>query len=137
MHKIFNSDPSLTVVIDSVKPSNDNKTEVVFYVKQRVSQATEQTTRVQSMLVFNHLNKQEAPASSLLGGLKTNLTIKQQLEQINVVNMYPLVGLTDEEVKKYLDNPPAGLNPILWDQAKKNNPNPKKLIPVQINGFQG
>jgi nuclear pore complex protein Nup54 len=56
---------------------------------------------------------------------------------MGVINCFPLVGMTDDEVKVYLDNVPNGLNPLLWDQAKKNNPNPKKLIPVQIMGFQG
>lgn len=109
---------------------------VVFYVTQRVSQLTDQTTRIASSQVYAHLSKQEAPPSGLLGGLKTTPTIKQQLEQIGVISCYPLVGMSDDEVKSYLDNLPLGVNPVLWDQAKKNNPNTKKLIPVQIVGFQ-
>ncbi|CAF0960309.1 unnamed protein product [Brachionus calyciflorus] len=65
LHKIFNSDASLTVMVDQIKPMDTDKTEL-----------------------------------------------------------------------NYLENPPVGLNPILWEQANKNNPNPKKLMPVQINGFQ-
>ena len=99
---------------------------------------TEQRNRVPSMLVFNHLNKQEAASGGapFLGQLKTTATIKQQLDQLNVLNCYPLVGLTDEQMKKYLDTPPLGFNPLLWEQAKKQNPNTKKLLPVQIIGFQ-
>ncbi|RNA40897.1 nucleoporin p54 isoform X2 [Brachionus plicatilis] len=133
LHKIFNSDASLTVQVESVKSLDTDKCELIFYVKQRVSQMSEQFNRIPALKVFEHLNKQEAPT---LGGLRTSQTIKQQLEQLNVVNMYPLVGLSDEEIKNYLENPPVGLNPVLWDQANKNNPNPKKLMPVQINGFQ-
>jgi nuclear pore complex protein Nup54 len=62
--------------------------------------------------------------------------VKKQLESLGVESFYPLIGLTDEQIKSYLENPPNGINPILWEQAKKNNPNPKKLIPVQLNGFQ-
>lgn len=134
LHKIFNSDPSLSVVVESIKSLDTDKCEFVFYVKQRVSQMSEQFNRVPSLKVFEHLNKQDAPS---LGGLRTTQTIKQQLEQLGVVNMYPLVGLTDEEIKNYLENPPVGLNPVLWEQANKNNPNTKKLMPVQISGFQG
>ena len=68
---------------------------------------TEQTNRVPTMLVFNHLNEQEA-APGLLTGLNPKKTIKQQLESINVVNFYPLVGLSDDEIKNYLDLPPVG-----------------------------
>ena len=68
---------------------------------------TDQTNRVPTMLDFNHLNKQEA-APGLLTGLNPKKTIKQQLESINVVNFYPLVGLSDDEIKNYLDLPPIG-----------------------------
>lgn len=101
-----------------------------------MSQLTDQTNRVASMMVYNHLNKQEV-ANNVLMGLKTTPSIKQQLEQMNVLNVFPLVGLTEEQLKSYLDTLPSGLNPLLWDQAKKNNPNPKKLMPVQIVGFKG
>ena len=52
------------------------------------------------------------------------------------MSAYPLLGLTEDQIKKYLETPPLGFNPLLWDTAKKNNPNPKKLLPVQITGFQ-
>ncbi len=102
-------------------------------------------SRVPALQVFQHLNKQEGPASTSGGGafslatassLNTKQTIKQQLEQISVSNFYPLIGLTEEQIKKYLDKPPAGFDHALWDQGKKKNPNPKKLLPVQIVGFQ-
>ena len=81
---------------------------------------TEQTNRVPTMLVFNHLNKQEA-APGLLTGLNPKKTIKQQLESINVVNFYPLVGLSDDEIKNYLDLPPVGkLNKLFMSKHNKN-----------------
>lgn len=141
LHKTFNSDQTLTVKIDNIKScEDDSQTELVFYVQQRVNPMTEEKQRVSSMLVFNHLNKQEAApgqgGSAFLSSLKTTSSIKQQLDQIQVVKIYPLVGLSDEQIKKYLDTPPLGFSPILWDLAKKNNPNAKKLLPVQITGFQ-
>lgn len=108
---------------------------MVFYVNQRVSQLTDQTNRIASSMVYQHLTKQEAP-TGLLSGLKTTLSTKQQLDQMGVLRVYPLVGMSDEEVKTYLETVPSGLNPVLWEQARKNNPNSKKLIPVQIVGFQ-
>jgi nuclear pore complex protein Nup54 len=29
-----------------------------------------------------------------------------------------------------------GIDPVLWEYAKKNNPNSKKLLPVSIIGFK-
>lgn len=108
----------------------------MFYVTQKNAQQPDQVQRIPSLTVFTHLNKQEAPAGGLLSSMRTTPTIKQQLEQLSVENVFPLVGLSEEQIKGYLEATPAGVHPILWDQAKKNNPNPKKLIPVQINGFQ-
>ena len=107
---------------------------VTFYVIERAQ--TGQTRRIPSLDVYNFLNKQEAPASTI-ATLGTKVTIKDQLNQINVLSVYPLVQLNEEQIKEYLDKPPIGINPILWEQAKRNNPNPNKLIPVPIVGFQG
>lgn len=104
LHKIFNNDQSLSVKIDSIKSIEEGtKTEVIFYVEQRVNQMTEEKNIVPSQTVFQHLNKADAPAasSSLFNSLKTATnTTKQQLESIGVVNMYPLVGLSDDQIKK-------------------------------------
>lgn len=138
LFKIFTSDQSYSVKIDSIKQLNDDKTEVIFCVEQRLSPVNEAAkTKVPAMQVFQHLNKQEAAPSvgSFTSSLMTKPTIKQQLEQLGVTSFYPLVGLTDEQIKNYLDKPPAGFDHALWDQGKKKNPNPKKLLPVQIVGF--
>jgi nuclear pore complex protein Nup54 len=154
LFKIFNSDQSLLIKVEAIKQIADDKTELAFYVEQRLSPVNESLkSRVPAMQVFQHLNKQEGVAASTttssfnLGGglgtsnvansLSTKQTIKQQLEQIGVTSFYPLMGLSDEQIKGYLDKPPAGFDHALWDQGKKKNPNPKKLLPVQIIGFQG
>ena len=151
LFKVFNSDQSLLIKVEAIKQIAEDKTELTFYVEQRLSPVNESLkSRVPAMQVFQHLNKQEGPVTTSgfnLGGglgtsnaansLSTKQTVKQQLEQIGVANFYPLVGLNDEQIKSYLDKPPAGFDHALWDQGKKKNPNPKKLLPVQIIGFQG
>jgi len=139
LQKTFNNDQSLSVKVETIKGREDpTKTELVFYVEQRLNPMTQDVQRVASTLVCSHLQKADAPAStSAFMSLKTTTnTTKQMLDSIGVVELYPLVGLTDEHIKKYLDMAPLGLNPVLWDMAKKNNPNPKKLLPTQITGFQ-
>lgn len=104
----------------------------MFYLVERAPSG--QTRRIGSMDVFNHMNKPE-PAP-MLGSLKTGTSVKQQLESLGVISVYPLVTFSEEQEKAYLEAPPPGLNPILWEQAKKNNPNSKKLLPIPINGFK-
>ena len=128
---------------------------LVFYVEQKISSLTGETKRIASTQVTDYLNRQEpaqaaaAPQPStttsfLFSGVQSKPaapaapSVRQQLEQqLAVVSIYPLVGLTDEQIKSYLENVPVELNPLLWEQAKKANPNPKKLMPVAIVGFQG
>lgn len=40
-----------------------------------------------------------------------------------------------QEIDDYLKVPPSGVDPALWEQAKKENPDPKKFIPVPFIGF--
>lgn len=136
LHKTFNSDASLTVKVESIKASDDGaKTELVFYVEQRLNPMNEEKQRVASTLVSTHLNKQEQATASFSLTTSATKSTKQQLEAIGVQSCCPLVGLTEDQIKKYLDTPPLGFNPLLWDTAKKNNPDQKKLIPVPIVGF--
>lgn len=37
---------------------------------------------------------------------------------------------TPEQVKM-----PANVDPGLWEQARKDNPDPRRFVPVQANGF--
>lgn len=134
--KSFNNDQSLSVKVEVIKPvAETNNTEFVFYVEQRVNPMTEEKTRVASTLVTAHLKKPEAASGSAFLTLKTTTSSKQLLEAAGVIDLYALVGLTEDQIKKYLDTPPIGFNPVLWDEAKKNNPNPKKLLPAQLTGF--
>jgi nuclear pore complex protein Nup54 len=106
LHKIFNSDQALIIKIETIKPIEESRTELIFYITKRTSALNEQGERVPAMMVFEHLNKQEPPSGMM--SLKTTPSVRQQLEQLNVVHFYPLVGLNDDQVKAYLETPPSG-----------------------------
>ncbi|KAF7218203.1 nuclear pore complex protein Nup54-like, partial [Nothobranchius furzeri] len=40
------------------------------------------------------------------------------------------------QLKQLLQNAPAGVDPIIWEQAKVDNPDPERLIPVPMVGFK-
>lgn len=80
LHRLFKLDESLVVTIDSIKPSEDGdprRTELVFFVGQKISPRTQETKRISSKLVFDHLHKK-------------GQTLRGDLERLNV--RYPLVG---------------------------------------------
>ena len=64
--------------------------------------------------------------------------IKNQLNNVflnTFVNMIPLAPLSKQELEEYLNNPPKGIDERLWAQAKHENPDPNKFIPVPLVGF--
>ena len=44
--------------------------------------------------------------------------------------------LSPAQIKQLLQNPPAAVDPIIWEQAKVDNPDSEKLIPVPMVGFK-
>ena len=40
------------------------------------------------------------------------------------------------QLSLYLDKPPVGISPVLWEQAKQENPDSTKMIPVPLVGFK-
>lgn len=108
---------NVQVNIDSIKPLPDNCAEVTIYMLEHSTLGS--MTRVQATLTCMYLE---------------NVTRKTQLESIGVTLIYPKTGFSEEELKLYLATPPAGITTQVWEQSKKENPNPQKYIPVAIVG---
>lgn len=79
------------------------------------------------------------PLSSVqLQNYFNQLNIKSQLNAVfanTFVNTIPLAPLTRQELEDYLNNPPKGVDERLWAQAKHENPDPSRFIPVPLVGF--
>ncbi|XP_059154132.1 nucleoporin p54-like [Physella acuta] len=120
LQRILGNKPTLSVCVEGIKPLPEDRTEIVIYILERP--ATGPAKRVLASDLFNALNQ---------------ATLKSQLvSQLNVENMLPKVGWTEEQLKEYLDKPPAGVDPLLWQQAKLDNPDPERYIPVPMIGFK-
>ncbi|XP_054719513.1 nucleoporin p54-like [Uloborus diversus] len=119
LHKCFGSKPNISVVIDGIKALPEDRTEVVFFLSERLQ--TGLTRRIPPSEVCSYM---EQP------------TIKPQISSIGVLSVSAKTMPSKEQLQQYLDNPPAGIEPIIWKQAKIDNPDPEKLIPVPLIGFQ-
>ncbi|BFZ05156.1 hypothetical protein BsWGS_08195 [Bradybaena similaris] len=120
VHRILGSQPTLSVCVEGIKPLPEDRTEIVIYILERPAQGP--AKRVPANDLFNFLNQP---------------TQKSQIAtQLKVESMLPKVGWTEEQLKEYLDKPPAGIDPLLWQQAKLDNPDPEKYIPVPMIGFK-
>ncbi|XP_022079496.1 nuclear pore complex protein Nup54-like [Acanthaster planci] len=118
LFKILGSKPTLSVCVEDVKQLPDDKTEVIIYIQER--SPTGLTRRI--------------PASTAFGFF-SQANIKTQLGSLGVVDMVPKLALSEAQIDAYLSTPPLGYDPRLWRQAKLDNPDPEKLVPVPMVGF--
>ncbi|KAL7644817.1 UNVERIFIED_CONTAM: hypothetical protein RMT77_004630 [Armadillidium vulgare] len=109
------------VCVDYVRPFGETKTRMCIFVQQRNPNG--ETKKIQSWLVYNHLNSQ-------------NQNIKNELQNLFIENVTPLVSLSESQLKEYLENAPRGIDPMIWEQGKRANPDEKTLLPVPMVGFQ-
>lgn len=116
---VTNNQANTFVCIDGIRPLLDNKTEVIIYVQQRAN--TGIMSRVTTSDLLTHIS---------------SATVKQSLTtQLAITAAIPRCGMTPEQVKVYMDNPPAGIDARIWEQARLDNPDPARMIPVPIVGF--
>ncbi|KAM9841088.1 nucleoporin p54 [Aulostomus maculatus] len=119
LHKVLGSNQTLTVNVDGVKAVPNDQTEVIVYVVERSPNGT--SKRIPASTLFSYLEQ---------------ANVKVQLTQIGVVMSVTRTELSPAQLKQLLQNAPAGVDPIIWEQAKVDNPDPEKLIPVPMVGFK-
>ncbi|XP_072921169.1 nucleoporin p54 isoform X2 [Hemitrygon akajei] len=119
LHKILGGLQQIMVNVEGIRALPDDQTEMVIYVVERFPNGN--SRRVSATNLFNSLEQ-------------TNM--KNQLMQLGVVVALPRTELSPTQIKQLLQNPPTGVDPIIWEQAKVDNPDPEKLIPVPMVGFK-
>ncbi|XP_068044319.1 nucleoporin p54 isoform X2 [Anomalospiza imberbis] len=119
LHKILGGNQTLTVNVEGVKTMPDDQTEVIIYIVERSPNGT--SRRVPATTLYAHFEQ---------------ANIKSSLQQLGVSLSMARTELSPAQVKQLLQNPPAGVDPIIWEQAKVDNPDPEKLIPVPMVGFK-
>ncbi|KAG7177076.1 Nucleoporin p54-like, partial [Homarus americanus] len=108
------------VVIDEVFNADvPDKTNIRFYVQQPLPNGEKQ--RAAAADVSRHML---GPAYA------------QSLKNLCIEQVTPMLMLTEVQMKEYLDTPQRGIDPALWEQGKRENPNPHKFVPVVKVGFQ-
>ncbi|XP_067280661.1 nucleoporin p54 [Pseudorasbora parva] len=119
LHRVLGGVPTLTLNVEGVRALPDDQTEVVVYLVERSPNGT----------------SKRVPASTLYSYME-QMNIKSQLQQLAIFMTVSRTALTPAQLKQLLQNPPAGVDPIIWEQAKVDNPDPEKLIPVPMVGFR-
>uniref|UniRef100_T1J213 Nucleoporin Nup54 alpha-helical domain-containing protein n=1 Tax=Strigamia maritima TaxID=126957 RepID=T1J213_STRMM len=115
LHRILGSRPTLSVCVEGVKPVSENN--YYLYLERAPTGASRRIPTSESFGFFNQPN------------------VKTQLTQLGIEGVIPKSAPTKEQLKQYLDNPPLWIDPLLWQQAKLDNPDAEHLIPVPMIGF--
>lgn len=120
LNQIFGNKPNIAINVDSIKSVGESKCQIIIYVEEK-SPTSNETKRILATEVANYLNQPNP---------------KQQASTLGVESIVALVLPEEDQLKEYLENPPKGIDPRMWQQAKIDNPDPKRFIPVPMIGFQ-
>ncbi|XP_075716851.1 nucleoporin p54 isoform X2 [Rhinoderma darwinii] len=119
LHKVLGGHQTLAVNVEGVKALPDDQTEVIIYVVERSLNGT--SRRVPATALNNHFEQ---------------VNVKSHLQQLGVTLTIARIELSPAQIKQLLQNPPASVDPVIWDQAKIDNPDPDRLLPVAMVGFK-
>lgn len=106
--------------VDGYHALTDTKCQMVIYVEEK-NAATNDSKKIPSTELNNFLGQ---PMT------------KQTLTNMGVENTLSLILPDEDKLKEYLDTPPKGIDPRMWREAIKDNPDAVKFIPVPMIGFQ-
>ncbi|CAJ0601180.1 unnamed protein product [Cylicocyclus nassatus] len=115
---ILGSKPTIHAHIESIKALPDNHTEICVYVTEKFR------GRISSKELAQYFNQ---------------ATQKQQLEsqlKVDKEKIISRVHMDKQQKELYLKDPPTGFDASLWAQAVRENPDPERLLPYPIRGFE-
>ncbi|XP_037955724.1 probable nucleoporin Nup54 [Teleopsis dalmanni] len=120
LNSILGNKPNLIVNIENISSIDEKKCQVVIYVEERSQISPNETKRVLATDLNNYLNQQN---------------VRAQVNNVGVIDLIALVQPDEDQLKEYLDTPPKGIDARVWRQAKLDNPDPAKFIPIPMIGF--
>ncbi|OQR71009.1 nuclear pore complex protein Nup54-like [Tropilaelaps mercedesae] len=119
LHKEVIRVQELSVFIDSVNETGNSQCNVVIYVLEKSPSG----------------QARKLTSTELLAALESPMS-KNALTNLGVMNMAEKTEFSKTQLEQYLAVPPSGIDPLLWEQAKSDNPDPKRMVPVPMIGFE-
>ncbi|KRZ18284.1 Nuclear pore complex protein Nup54 [Trichinella zimbabwensis] len=120
LFQIMGSKPTISVQIENIKPAPGNKCYTVIYVVES-NPSTGVKRRISASETFAFFNQ---------NNIKVQLQTQALVENIEIK-----AGVMDDKLKEYLAVPPSGFDSTVWRQAQVDNPDPDRLVPWPIQGF--
>lgn len=113
---ILGNKPTIHAYIEDLHPHGGDKVDLAIYVTEK------DRGRITATELYKYLTQDDK-----------RRMLEQQLLCERVV---PRLGVPRDELKNYMKNPPLGYDTTSWAQAVKDNPDPERLIPHPVRGFE-
>ena len=126
LHRILGGQPTTQVVIDSISSVQ----QATIAEKNAAAPKVECHVLLHVVNNMNHVS-----ASDLFQHLRSPNVANQLQQQLNVVDVSSVAAPTREERDVFMSQPPAGIDPLTWLQAHRDNPDPNRLLPAPVIGF--
>uniref|UniRef100_A0A3Q0KSX5 Nup54 domain-containing protein n=1 Tax=Schistosoma mansoni TaxID=6183 RepID=A0A3Q0KSX5_SCHMA len=121
LFRLLGGRPNLQLVVEEIRPcaEAEDSTEVILKVVERLATGTTSTIS----------------ASELAKYLSSPSVAPQLQSQLCVNRLIPEISPSASQIVAYNENPPAGFDRLIWQQACLDNPHPNRMIPVPFIGF--
>ncbi|CAH8589979.1 unnamed protein product [Schistosoma rodhaini] len=121
LFRLLGGRPNLQLVVEEIRPcaEAEDSTEVILKVVERLATGTTSTIS----------------ASELAKYLSSPSVGPQLQSQLCVNRLIPEISPSAAQIVAYNENPPAGFDRLIWQQACLDNPHPDRMIPVPFIGF--
>ncbi|PAA65017.1 hypothetical protein BOX15_Mlig014252g2 [Macrostomum lignano] len=120
LFRLLGNKPNLTPHIEEIRALGEKLCQLVVYIREQLP--TGGARRILSTELAAYLSQ---PMN------------KQQLStQLQVTAVQALTRPSRDQLTQYLDRPAAGVPLMVWQQARRENPDPESLLPVPLVGLE-
>ncbi|KHN76199.1 Nuclear pore complex protein Nup54 [Toxocara canis] len=117
LNVILGNNTNVRARLEAIRPMpGDTSTEVLIYVMEK--------------------GKGRVSSKELCAYLKQPTQAGQLKAQLCATEVVPRFSMDDAKLRVFLETPPAGFDAEMWKQAVKDNPDPERLVPYPIRGFE-
>ncbi|CAH8556996.1 unnamed protein product [Schistosoma mattheei] len=121
LFRLLGGRPNLQLMVEEIRPcaEAEDSTEVILKVVERLATGTTSTIA----------------ATELAKYLSSPSVAPQLQSQLCVNRLIPEISPSAAQIVAYNENPPAGFDRLIWQQACLDNPHPDRMIPIPFIGF--
>ncbi|CAH8581692.1 unnamed protein product [Schistosoma curassoni] len=121
LFRLLGGRPNLQLMVEEIRPcaEAEDSTEVILKVVERLATGTTSTIS----------------ATELAKYLSSPSVAPQLQSQLCVNRLIPEISPSAAQIVAYNENPPAGFDRLIWQQACLDNPHPDRMIPIPFIGF--